>query len=135
MKNVIKRDNRIVKFDGSLIAKAIKAASIGNGNVLSGKQIKTIATSVVKKINTIKGNNIAVEDIQDIVIKQIKTAGFSELSQKYNEYRMERNRIREGKTEIMKQIKKIGVQTDRDNANVGNNFSAKLLRIASESNK
>ena len=35
----------------------------------------------------------------------------------------------------MKAIKKIGIETDRDNANVGNNFSAKLLRIASESNK
>jgi ribonucleoside-triphosphate reductase len=35
----------------------------------------------------------------------------------------------------MKTIDKIGIQTDRDNANVGNNFSAKLLRIASESNK
>lgn len=35
----------------------------------------------------------------------------------------------------MRAISKIGVETDRDNANVGNNFSSKLLRIASESNK
>lgn len=35
----------------------------------------------------------------------------------------------------MKAIKNIGIETDRDNANVGNNFSSKLLRIASESNK
>ena len=35
----------------------------------------------------------------------------------------------------MKAIGRIGVETDRDNANVGNNFSSKLLRIASESNK
>ena len=35
----------------------------------------------------------------------------------------------------MKAIERIGVETDRDNANVGNNFSSKLLRIASESNK
>ena len=35
----------------------------------------------------------------------------------------------------MKAIEKIGIETDRDNANVGNNFSSKLLRIASESNK
>lgn len=37
--------------------------------------------------------------------------------------------------EIMKTIRAIGIETDRDNANVGNNFSAKLLRIASEANK
>ena len=36
---------------------------------------------------------------------------------------------------LMEKIKQIGVVTDRDNANVGNNFSAKLLRIASEANK
>ena len=35
----------------------------------------------------------------------------------------------------MKAISAIGIETDRDNANVGNNFSSKLLRIASESNK
>ena len=35
----------------------------------------------------------------------------------------------------MKAIGLIGVETDRDNANVGNNFSSKLFRIASESNK
>jgi ribonucleoside-triphosphate reductase (formate) len=32
-------------------------------------------------------------------------------------------------------IKTIGVTTDRENANVGNNFSAKLLQIASAANK
>lgn len=36
---------------------------------------------------------------------------------------------------LLEKIEAIGVQTDRDNANVGNNFSAKLLRIASEANK
>ncbi len=35
----------------------------------------------------------------------------------------------------MKVIERIGIETDRDNANVGNNFSSKLLRIASEANK
>ena len=39
------------------------------------------------------------------------------------------------KSDLMKAINRIGVETDRDNANVGNNFSSKLLRIASESNK
>ncbi|MDP4179196.1 MAG: anaerobic ribonucleoside-triphosphate reductase, partial [Bacillota bacterium] len=38
-------------------------------------------------------------------------------------------------SDLMKAIEQIGVETDRDNANVGNNFSSKLLRIASESNK
>ena len=36
---------------------------------------------------------------------------------------------------LMEQIKSFGEETDRNNANVGNNFSAKMLRIASEANK
>ena len=50
-------------------------------------------------------------------------------------YRNERTKVREIKSDLMKAIGQIGVETDRDNANVGNNFSSKLLRIASESNK
>lgn len=37
--------------------------------------------------------------------------------------------------DVFDTIWQFGVSTDRDNANVGNNFSAKMLRIASESNK
>lgn len=37
--------------------------------------------------------------------------------------------------DFIEKIWSLGIQTDRDNGNVGNNFSAKLLRIASESNK
>lgn len=36
---------------------------------------------------------------------------------------------------MIEKIQKIGVSTERDNANVGNNFSAKLLQIASIANK
>ena len=35
----------------------------------------------------------------------------------------------------MDTVHHIGIETDRDNANVGNNFSSKFLRIASETNK
>lgn len=37
--------------------------------------------------------------------------------------------------DFIEKIWGLGIQTDRDNGNVGNNFSAKLLRIASETNK
>ena len=62
-------------------------------------------------------------------------ADHKNIQKAYSTYRRERTRVREIKSDLMKAIKKIGVETDRDNANVGNNFSSKLLRIASESNK
>ena len=36
---------------------------------------------------------------------------------------------------LVNKVKNISVMTERDNANVGNNFSAKLLQTASETNK
>ena len=39
------------------------------------------------------------------------------------------------KSDLMNAVHQVGVETDRDNANVGNNYSSKLLRIASMTNK
>ena len=65
----------------------------------------------------------------------VKECGYDTLAALYQNYREQRTKLREHKSDLMKKIIAIGVETDRDNANVGNNFSAKLLRIASEANK
>ena len=65
----------------------------------------------------------------------MQNEGYKDISVAYSAYRKERTKVREIKSDLMKAIRQIGVETDRDNANVGNNFSSKLLRIASESNK
>lgn len=131
---VTKRDGRIIKFDNSKIENAIKKANKNEKYNLKKEQIKKITKSIVKIIKEKKKDNITIEEIQDIVVSTLKKK-HPVLSKKYQDYRIERSRVRENKLGIMKSIEKIGVQTDRDNANVGNNFSAKLLRIASESNK
>ncbi len=78
---------------------------------------------------------IKVEDIQNIVEEVLISKEYRTIGQAYSNYRRDRNNIREIKSDLMKAIDKIGIETDRDNANVGNNYSSKLLRIASESNK
>ncbi|MEL7597989.1 MAG: anaerobic ribonucleoside-triphosphate reductase, partial [Clostridiaceae bacterium] len=78
---------------------------------------------------------ITVEEIQNIVEYILLQNGHKPIGVAYSNYRRERTKIREIKSDLMKSIKNIGIETDRDNANVGNNFSSKLLRIASESNK
>ena len=69
------------------------------------------------------------------MVKALRDSNLPKISAAYESYRTERTKIRELKSDLMTAISKIGVETDRDNANVGNNFSSKLLRIASESNK
>ncbi|MDV4150199.1 anaerobic ribonucleoside-triphosphate reductase [Clostridium sp. AL.422] len=132
---VVKRDGREVPFDSVKIANAIKKASSETGEKLRESEVLAIVQKATNYIEKEKNINITVEEIQNIVEKALVDMGYGNIKVAYSNYRKERTHIREIKSDLMKAIKKIGVETDRDNANVGNNFSSKLLRIASESNK
>ena len=135
MPNVIKRDGRDVEFNNQKILDAIKKSARDVGEELSTSALLGIAQTVVQYIERDAKHNITVEEIQNFVVKGLKENGYGHIASNYSSYRAERTKVREIKSDLMKAISKIGVETDRDNANVGNNFSSKLLRIASESNK
>lgn len=135
MKYIIKRDSRKAIFDPQKIRSAITKAVEATNMDISIKQIRTLVDAVVSKLEKVELESVAVEQVQDVVVDTIKEKGFKELANLYQNYREERTIIRESKSDLMKKIIAIGIETDRDNANVGNNFSAKLLRIASEANK
>lgn len=132
---VVKRDGRKVKFKTEKIADAIKGAAVEGSFNLKESQIYELTELVVRKIEEEKREALKVEEIQNLVENVLEQNGFKEIGQIYSNYRKERTKVREIKSDLMKVIEQIGVETDRDNANVGNNFSSKLLRIASESNK
>lgn len=132
---VVKRDGREVPFDSVKIANAIKKAGEEIGEKLRESEVLGVVQSAIVYIEEERKDKITVEEIQNIVEKSLIDQGHKNIKFIYSNYRKERNKVREIKSDLMKAIKKIGVETDRDNANVGNNFSSKLLRIASESNK
>lgn len=132
---VVKRDGRKVKFKAEKIADAIKGAAIEGSFNLKESQVYELTELVVRKTEEEKREALKVEEIQNLVENVLEQNGFKEIGQIYSNYRKERTKVREIKSDLMKVIGTIGVETDRDNANVGNNFSSKLLRIASESNK
>jgi len=133
--HVVKRDGRKVEFNSIKITNAIKGACGELGNELKESEFIELTQKVMKKIEDLEKSEILVEDIQNIVESILINGGYKELGITYSNYRRERTKLREIKSDLMTAIEKIGVETDRDNANVGNNFSSKLLRIASESNK
>ncbi|MGL4739201.1 MAG: anaerobic ribonucleoside-triphosphate reductase [Sarcina sp.] len=135
MPNVIKRDGREVEFTTQKIVDAVKKSARDVGEELSTSELLNIAQSVVRYIEDHNKDAITVEGIQNFVIKALKANGYGHIASNYSSYREQRTKVREIKSDLMKAIARIGVETDRDNANVGNNFSSKLLRIASESNK
>jgi ribonucleoside-triphosphate reductase len=132
---VLKRDERKVKFYDAKITDAIVKAAEGTNSNISAKDIKEVKDLVLEILDDMKKEVFTVEEIQDTVVQALNKKGHGKLARDYNNYRIERTRQRETKSELMKIINRIGIETDRDNANVGNNFSAKLLRIASEANK
>lgn len=129
-KFIYKRDGRKVDFDVTKIVKAVSLAaeSVNENNYLD------IVSEALEEIEKLQDDDRTVENIQDIIEKHLKSKS-PKIHEAYHVYRIKRTKIRESKSKLMKKVKEIGRETDRDNGNVGNNFSAKLLRIASESNK
>ena len=132
---VVKRDGREVEFNADKISQAIKGAASEIGVNLKESEILDAVKNITDNIESEYKNNVTVEEIQNFVEEALQNGGYKDISVAYSTYRKERTKIREIKSDLMKAIRQIGVETDRDNANVGNNFSSKLLRIASESNK
>lgn len=132
---VVKRDGRTADFNTVKIGNAIKGAAEEIGANFKESEIMELTQIVVKELENLNESAVTVEKIQNIVQETLMNKGYIEIGKAYESYRNERNNVRQTKSDLMKAISKIGVETDRDNANVGNNFSSKLLRIASESNK
>ena len=135
MQYVVKRDGREVVFNKDKISNAIGKASKEVSKILSDNEIINITEKVCGEIAKSEKVNITVEEIQNLIEKTLIEEGYNEIQRAYSIYRRDRTRVRDTKSDLMKAINRIGVETDRDNANIGNNFSSKLLRIASESNK
>lgn len=132
VKRVIKRDGKIEKFEIEKIVKAIyKACNEGQLEIHDEELLYDLIRMCLFNMD----EEITVEEIHDIVIKCLRDYNEFDIADNYENYRKDRNKIREKKSNIMKTIIELGKETDRDNGNVGNNFSAKLLRIASEANK
>lgn len=132
---VVKRDGREIPFDSIKISNAIKKAGYEIGEKLKESEVLEILQKTISYIEDEKKEKVTVEEIQNMVEKALVNKGYENIKLAYYTYRRERTKVREIKSDLMKAIEKIGIETDRDNANVGNNFSSKLLRIASESNK
>lgn len=134
VERVVKRDGRRTKFSDRRIREAISQAMRETG-VSTYNVIGQVTDACINAINAAFDKVVTVEEIQDKIIEVLNEMELVETAKHFKEYREDRTRTREMKSDVMKAIQKIGEETERDNANVGNNFSAKLLQIASVANK
>lgn len=133
--SIQKRDGRVVPFDSEKIAAAIfKAAQAVGGSDM--RMAQELAAQVVDYLRQVKKVSLpTVEEVQDAVETVLIETGHARTAKAYILYRARRTRIREGKTELMDAVAEILVETSRENANVGNSPSAKMLQIASAASR
>lgn len=130
-----KRDGRDVSFDPNKITEAIyKAAqSVGGSDREMAMELTLDVLRLLKQ--KYNGQVCGVEEVQDMVEKVLIERGHAKTAKAYILYRSKRSRIRDGKSELMDAVQDILVETSRDNANVSNSPSAKMLQIASAASK
>lgn len=131
-----KRDGRVVSFDADKITDAIFEAAKAVGG--SDRDVAVNLTSQVKKIlreTAVAGVIPSVEEVQDAVEKALIENGHARTAKAYILYRDRRTRIRDTKSELMDVVKEILIETNRENANINNSPSAKMLQIAMAASK
>lgn len=130
-----KRDGREATFHSSKITDAIlnAAQAVGGSDQATALELTAQVLKYLKQKYQDKIFN--VEDIQDAVEKILIENGHAKTAKAYILYRAERNRIREGKSKLMDMMADILVETNRENANVSNSPSAKMLQIASTASR
>ncbi|MEM3569085.1 MAG: ATP cone domain-containing protein, partial [Candidatus Jordarchaeales archaeon] len=94
---VRKRDGRIVDFDASKIAEAIRKAFVAVGRE-DGEVAWSLARQVVERLESRFVDSVpGVEDIQDLVEDVLIRNGFSDVAKAYILYRNQRTELREAK--------------------------------------
>lgn len=134
---IIKRDGRTVGYSPDKICRAIEKAAYNYENPRQiGEQVTELVESYL--VDMFQDINPHVENIQDLVIKALDNLGYEDLKESYVKYRKQRSQVRRSTSTLHKKLEEIVSSHDRGveaNANVGSNFSAKLLLGASEAFK
>lgn len=121
MKQVRKRDGRIVNFDRQKIIEAVEKAFASvdeTVNPYSIEKANNIANYIEEHIND--GDIIDIEHIQDLVEHGLMSSKRKDVARAYITYRNERNRARQKNNDLMKVVKEklSASNVQNQNANV-----------------
>ena len=101
--NVIKRDGRVVLFDKTKIRDAVlKAFQEVDNNITSESSV--IADKISDEIENYTGNDLTIDDIQNLVEKKLMSSKRKDVAKAYIEYRFFRDKERERNSHLFKEI-------------------------------
>ena len=136
MKTIIKRDGKKDDFIKDKISSAIlKAYKDRYGD--NKKEYEKIANKIANNIYSMKKDVMTVEEIQDIVIRELMDYD-KDVAICYNNYREERTKVRESKTTLVKNVsRRINASNvENSNANVDeNSFSGREKEASADVQK
>lgn len=128
--NVIKRDGSVVPFESEKIYSAVSKANtdLSDDQKIPEAYLKAITASVVNKCEKL-GVALHVEEIQDLVEKEIMSVGYLDAAKAYVIYRYKRTLARQNQT-LTEKLTASNVQNQ--NANVDEaSFGGRLGEAAS----
>jgi len=133
--SIIKRDGRTQGFHESKITDAVYKCLKALGEA-DRQRAMELTLEVLKRIkDQYREDNFTVEDVQDIVETILIENGLAKEAKAYILYRENRSRLRDARSDLMNAVSQILQETNRDNANVGNSPSAKVLQISEIASK
>lgn len=124
----IKRDGKIVKFDWGKIQSAIESAymDVYEGSVID-LEVEQIMNNLYEEVVCFDEDYITVEEIQKYVVSHIEYVN-KIVAKAYEDYMNERTRVRESKSNLVKEI--MGL-IDNTNIDVLTENSNKQSQLAS----
>jgi ribonucleoside-triphosphate reductase len=142
IRSIRKRDGRVVLYDERKIATAALKAMEASGTG-TAQDAALIANKVEKELETAFGDEPpTIEDIQDLVERELMDSGYEAAAKKYILYRASRTRAREMGSHLMKIFDELtnSASSDsdlkRDNANIdGDTAMGTMLKYGSEAAK
>ncbi|MDR3198386.1 MAG: anaerobic ribonucleoside triphosphate reductase [Planctomycetaceae bacterium] len=139
---IIKRDGRRMKFCLEKIASAMQKAFRACGANRDDDYLLKLAKIVDEKLAARNMNQPEVEEVQDVVEQVLVEAGHVRTAKAYMIYRVERTRVREQNTRLMRTFEDITYKSaadseiKRENANInGDTAMGTMLKYGSEGAK
>jgi ribonucleoside-triphosphate reductase len=133
--SIIKRDGRTQEFRESKITDAIFKC-LQAVKEPDRQRAMELTMKVIKKITLLYADDsFTVENVQDLVETVLIEQGLTKAAKAYILYRNKRSMLRDARSELMNAVADILQETNRDNANVGNSPSAKVLQISEKASK
>lgn len=132
--NVIKRDESIQEYDFMKIVNAVTKAFDSVNQVVPEKFLEQLKDSVEKVIVKNNGDGTSIEEIQDVIQKELIKRNKYEVVESFINYRRKREEIRMENSDLIKQIeeKLSGKNVQNQNANLDEaSFGGRVGEMAS----